>query len=76
MQLDGPLLGQTKEDINTRSVKMTATRSARYIIGSGGDLTRLSCFPRNGYWWCGLKGFVVLRDCVKYCSQQHYMGKD
>jgi hypothetical protein len=76
MQLDGPLLGQTKEDINTRSVKMTATRSARYIIGSGGDLMKLSCFPRNGYWWCGLKGFVVLRDCVKYCCQQHYMGKD
>ncbi|KAG0522495.1 hypothetical protein BDA96_07G042000 [Sorghum bicolor] len=65
--------GQTKEDINTRSVTMM-TRSASSIIGSGEHPLRGTCVEtHNGWWLCGKMQFRKYQDCAAYCSK-HFVG--
>ncbi|EES13344.2 hypothetical protein BDA96_07G041900 [Sorghum bicolor] len=68
--------GQTKEDINTRSVMMTTTSSASYKIGSGEHPLTGVCVQReDGGWWCGNVRFRTYLDCSSYC-RKHFDGKD
>ena len=60
-------IGQTKEDINTKSVTINTARSASYIIGSGGELNRGPCVVRNHFFWCKNIGYPTMSECLKNC---------
>ncbi|KAG0522497.1 hypothetical protein BDA96_07G042200 [Sorghum bicolor] len=58
--------GQTKEDINTKSVNINTTKSASYI-GSGGVLNQGPCVVKNHFFWCGNIGYPTMSECLRNC---------
>jgi hypothetical protein len=65
------IVGQTKEDINTKSVTINTMKSASYIIGGGGELNQGPCVVKKHFFWCGNIGYPTMSECLRNCPSSN-----